>query len=263
MQYKGFIKLYRKLLASDIKEIGIQGIGFACYCLLKANHKDAQWFDGSNYQDIKRGQFITSLPQIAGDLKVGIQVIRTLLKKFTRLDFLTDKPTNKYRLITIVNYSKYQDKPEELTDEPTGKQQAANRQLTANKNDKNKKNEKKDIYLDFEFFKNQNFIEAYEGYLEMRKKKRKVPTERAEKMVLNKLHQHKLEIAILMLNKSILHSWTDVYELKSDEVPVSLPEPKQPELVEEMTNKQVAANRRALKKMREQLSNKFLWKINN
>lgn len=263
MQHQGFIKLYRQLLDSNIKEIGIQGIGFACYCLLKANHKDAKWFDGNNYQEIKRGQFITSLPQMAGDLKVGIQVIRTLLKKFARLDFLTDKPTNRYRLITIVNYSKYQDKPEQLTDELTGKQQVANRQLTANKNDKNKKNEKKNIKADFEFFKNADFNEAYQGYLEMRKKKHKDPTERAERMVLKKLHQHKVEIAILMLNKSILHSWTDVYDLKPDEMPATLPEPKQPEPIEEISDKQLAANRRALKKMREQLSDKFSWEINN
>ena len=140
MQYQGFIKLYRQLLDSSIKEIGIQGIGFVCYCLLKANHKDAKWFDGARYQEIKRGQFITSLPQIADDLKIGIQVARTLLKKFVILGFLTDKSTNKYRLITIVNYSKYQDKPDQLTDKLTGEQQAANKQLTANKNDKNEKN---------------------------------------------------------------------------------------------------------------------------
>jgi beta-mannanase len=53
MQYLGFVKLYRKILDSEIKSFGAGGLGFMSYCLLKANHTDQQWYDGAKYVDIK------------------------------------------------------------------------------------------------------------------------------------------------------------------------------------------------------------------
>lgn len=148
MQNQGYIKLYRKLLDSEIMQFGAPGIGFMAYCLLKANHKDNKWFDGSKFVEIKRGQFVTSSLELANGLKLGRQVIRTTIRKFEELEIITTKPTNKYTLITLLNYSKYQDKyaltnqrtnQEATTSQPAGQPQS--------KKIKNEKNEKKNITL--------------------------------------------------------------------------------------------------------------------
>ena len=76
------------------------------------------------------------------------------------------------------------------------------------------KEQVKDKYKDYKFFKESEFIESYKGFLEMRKKKRKQPTARAENMLLKKLHKYTLEEAVKMLDQSTLNGWTDVYELK-------------------------------------------------
>lgn len=141
MQNQGFVKLYRKILSSDIKHFGATGIGFMAYCLLKANHKDNRWYDGTKFIEINRGQFVTSSLELARSLKLGRQVVRRMLKRFEELQILTTNPTNKYTLVTIVNYCKYQDKPKETTNKMTSKQPTDNQLPTTNKNDKNDKNE--------------------------------------------------------------------------------------------------------------------------
>lgn len=140
MQNQGFVKLYRKILDSDIKHFGATGIGFMTYCLLKANHKDNKWYDGTKYVEIKRGQFVTSSLELARSLKLGRQVVRRVLKRFEELQMITTNPTNKYTLITIVNYCKYQDTPKETTSKTASSKPADNQPPTTNKNAKNEKN---------------------------------------------------------------------------------------------------------------------------
>lgn len=114
-----------------------------------ANHKAAKWEFDSQIYEVQPGQLVTSLPHIVqkcADKNITTQKVRTALKRFEKLGFLTDKSTNKNRLITIVNWSVYQDLSiddnSQSNRQLTGNQQATNRQLTANKNDKNNKNVK-------------------------------------------------------------------------------------------------------------------------
>lgn len=110
--------------------------------LMMANHQEKEWeWKGERYK-AQPGQFVTSLPSIVKKCGKGITIqnVRTALARFEKYEFLTDESTNKNRLVTIVNWELYQSKDDELTDGLTGNQQATNRQLTANKNDKNNKN---------------------------------------------------------------------------------------------------------------------------
>lgn len=113
-----------------------------------ANHTEKEWeFDGALI-NIERGQFITSLDKLAKKCGKGVSIqnVRTALKRFEKLGFLTSKPTNKCRLITICNYSKYQDskpKPNKQSNKQlTSNQQAANKQLTTTNNVNNINNYK-------------------------------------------------------------------------------------------------------------------------
>lgn len=90
--------------------------------LLKANYKDVEFEN----QIIHRGQLVTSLPSLCQQADLTIQQVRTSLNRLISTGEITNKSTNRYRIITIVNYDKYQ----ELTGKPTVKQQTTNRQLT-------------------------------------------------------------------------------------------------------------------------------------
>lgn len=146
----GWIKLYRQLLEKPIWQESTPEQKVILITLLSmANHEEKEWeWQGEPYK-ASPGQFVTSLESIKRKCGKGIsmQNVRTALKRFEKYEFLTNKPTNKNRLITIVNWEVYQSKDVDLTKEVTSNSQATNKQLTTNKNYKNDKNEKniKDI----------------------------------------------------------------------------------------------------------------------
>lgn len=138
----GWFKIYRNLWD---KAIWIESTPEQKTILLTllsmTNHQEKQWeWQGKEYKLVP-GQFITSLDSIAKKCGKGISVqnVRTALKRFENLGFLTNQSTNKNRIITIRNWGFYQGVECNLTSKITGNQQANNKQLTPNKNEKNEK----------------------------------------------------------------------------------------------------------------------------
>ena len=152
----GYIKLYRCLLEHPIWKTSTAEQKVILITLLEmANHAPAKWVWKGKEFEVDRGQMITSIPEIkrAAGVDISDMNVRTALKKFEKVfGFLTDESTHTGRLITIVNYSKWQGL-EDSTNRQTNRQltdsqQTANRQLTANKkNKKNKKNKNNNIYI--------------------------------------------------------------------------------------------------------------------
>lgn len=80
--------------------------------------------------------------------------------------------------------------------------------------EKTSKKEKFD-FSQFHFLENDEFKKTFDYFLEMRKKIRKPATERAQELILKKLHQEQLYTAIEMLEQSITNSWQDVFALRT------------------------------------------------
>ena len=72
--------------------------------IILANYKDSQF----KMQTVKRGSFVTSIEKLCTFFGVGESKLRRCLKCLCKTGEITDEPTNKYRLITIVNYDMYQ-----------------------------------------------------------------------------------------------------------------------------------------------------------
>lgn len=115
-----FIKLNRKILNwqwySDpcTRDVFI-------HCLLEANWCDGEWH---GYK-CKRGQFITSLPSLSRAVGFSIKNVRTALNHLKSTGELADWYDNKVRIITVINYDKYQS-----TGRRNGSPRAGNRQAT-------------------------------------------------------------------------------------------------------------------------------------
>lgn len=138
----GWIKLHRELTDKAIwQESTPEQKTILITLLMMANHQEKEWeWKGKRYK-AEPGQFVTSLESIVKKCGKGITVqnVRTALKRFEKYEFLTNQSTNKNRLITVVNWEVYQNKDSEVTSKITSNQQATNKQLTTNKNDKNDK----------------------------------------------------------------------------------------------------------------------------
>ena len=142
--YEGYIKLYRKILHDPVFMKDSVTFHIANYLLLKASHK-AHFFPFNRTTIfLQRGQLITGRDQISVDTGVPLRQIRTRLKLLENIGFLTIKPTNRYSIITISNYSYYQDN--DSSNQPA--RRPTDDQLTTTYN--NGKNEKNIECNDFE-----------------------------------------------------------------------------------------------------------------
>lgn len=136
-EINGFVKLERGILDWEWYEDTYTARLFF-HCILKANWKAGNW-KGQPYE---RGQFITSLPSLAKELGCSERNIRTALKHLISTGELTSKATNKYRIITVCNYDKYQSSDRQTDRQVTGNRQTSDRQVTADEEYKEIKNKR-------------------------------------------------------------------------------------------------------------------------
>jgi len=101
---EGYIKLSRKMLDWEwYSDVNTKTVFL--HCLFKANWKDGR-FKG---QDIKRGQFVTSLQHLADETNLSVKNVRTALDHLKATGEVADHRQGNYRIITVLNYCRYQD----------------------------------------------------------------------------------------------------------------------------------------------------------
>ena len=84
-------------------------MGLWLLILVKANWKDG-FFLG---EPIPRGSFATSLPSLAAEIDLSESTVRRWLKRFEDDGQIEQKVTNRFRVIKVLNYAKYQDIPDD------------------------------------------------------------------------------------------------------------------------------------------------------
>lgn len=139
----GWIKLHRKLLDNDLWLAcnDSQKVAMIEFLLL-ANHKTQKIEMTDTLVEIQPGQFVTSIKSLAQKLNSTDRKIRTVIKKFEKYRFCVTKTTNKFTLVTILNWGFYQHPEIENDKQTTSKRQTNDKQTTTNNNDKNDKNDK-------------------------------------------------------------------------------------------------------------------------
>ena len=128
----GWIKLHRQSLKSSVWENPNIWMVW-CWCLMKANHEPHKFpFNGDDIE-IESGQFITGIFQAVSEInpkrkKTGItnQKYRSAINYLEKTQRLTIKTTNKFSLITVLNWSKYQDTNKQINKQITNQQQTNN-----------------------------------------------------------------------------------------------------------------------------------------
>ena len=148
-----WIKIFRELLQWEWFEKA-EMVQLFIYLLLKASCEDKQW----QGIVIKRGQLVTSNASMRRDLKLSEQQIRTCIKRLISTGEITYKATNRYVIITICNYDRYQENKSAANEQnneqpntlPTDNQRAINEQSTTSKEIKNIRNKEISISEDID-----------------------------------------------------------------------------------------------------------------
>ncbi len=118
---QGWVKLHRSRL--DWEWYGDPNIrGVFTHCLLKSNFEPKKWHGIS----VPAGSFITSIGNLAGEIGISTQNVRTALAKLKSTNNLTIKTTNKYTVISIINWDDYQSANEQTNKQSTNNQQTTN-----------------------------------------------------------------------------------------------------------------------------------------
>lgn len=143
-ELRGWIKLNRSILEWGWYEDPSTRAVFI-HLLLTATFRESEY----KGHKLHPGDVVVGLKSLAKATHLTIQNVRTALAHLESTGEITRKVTNKFSIVTIENWEKYQGEDDVLTSKLTNNQQTTNKQLTNNqqhlKNVKNKK--KKELLL--------------------------------------------------------------------------------------------------------------------
>lgn len=145
---EGWIRLYRKTMDSFIMK-NSHLYHFWGWCLLKASYRETKVCVGFTEVVLQPGQFIFGRKNASLETGMSEQTIRTCLKKLEKSENLTIKSTNKFSIVTIVNWDTYQYNDgvpnHQINHQVTSSQPASNQQVTSNQPTGNHKQEVKEV----------------------------------------------------------------------------------------------------------------------
>lgn len=113
---QGWIKLHRKLIDWEWYQEP-KMVHLFIHLLLMANHEPGKW----KGIEVQGGQVLTGLDSLNKATGISIQGLRTCLGRMEKSRELTNKSTNRFRLITLCNYSTYQIAENDINNQPTNR----------------------------------------------------------------------------------------------------------------------------------------------
>lgn len=147
----GFVKIHRKLIQWGWYQDNVVK-GVFLHLLLTANFTQSRW----NGRTIYPGQVVVGTQRMANELGFTRQQIRTAMSKLKSTNEITTESTNRYTVVTIVNWDDYQIYEEsptnKSTNELTNEQPTDNQQITNKQPQRKNKRNKEYIYAHFDTF---------------------------------------------------------------------------------------------------------------
>lgn len=148
IQKQGWVKLHRKILDNPIICKDSEYFSVWCYLILNATHTEYDVIFNKERIRLKPGQLITGRKVISEKFNINESKVTRILNKLESEQQIEQQTTNKNRLISIVNWSLYQDSEQQIEQQieqqVNNKRTTNEQQVNTNKNVKNVKNEKED-----------------------------------------------------------------------------------------------------------------------
>ena len=114
----GYIKLYRKIWDTEIlNQERFSRMSAWLWLLSHANYKEKPFMIRGNLYKIQRGQMITSIRKLSEIWQWNPRTVMRFLNMLETEKMITRTSTSSATLITICNYSKYQDFSDQTSEE--------------------------------------------------------------------------------------------------------------------------------------------------
>lgn len=218
IMHRGYTKRWRKRWDSGYHKDRLLWI-MMDYLIDHASHEDKKvYFERYGNIELRRGQILFGRNDLATKLFASPQQIRTRIIILKTIDFLTIETTNKFSIATICNYDLYN--PREQKEKPAEHQQI-NQQSTSNQPQSNELKELKEKYKWLD-------IPLWLDFRSHRKKLKAPLTERAEKIILDKLDRFSKQNGNKpnsIIEKTIECGWKGVFLPENNETATQTKKP--------------------------------------
>lgn len=136
----GYVKIHRKLLSNPIVMKDCEHLAVWMYLLLNATHQDRSVLFKGKKIIIGPGQLITGRKSISSELQISESKVQRILNFFENEHQIEQQTSNKNRVITLINWHKYQDNEHQTEQQLNNNRTTTEQQLNTNNNDKNVNN---------------------------------------------------------------------------------------------------------------------------
>lgn len=124
MEDNSWVKVYRK-----IKEKGwyqnSKYVHLWVHIIFRANHEEKEFMFNGAIHKTKRGEFITGRKALSSETGIAESTIEDILKMFENEGQIRQQKNNRFRLITVLNYEKFQANQQQSNNQPTTSRQPA------------------------------------------------------------------------------------------------------------------------------------------
>ena len=150
MKNEGWLKLHRRWLDNPIAKRPHYGHLWVTL-LLKAAHKQSRFVWNNAKQTLQPGQLLTGRKKLSEQTGIPESTVERILRYFENEHQIEQQKSNKFRIITIKNWKKYQD-CEEANSKTSNKRTTDGQQMDTYNNVENEKNVKNDKKRERSFF---------------------------------------------------------------------------------------------------------------
>lgn len=141
-----WLKLHRKILDNPIVTKDGDHLAIWIWLLCEAAYKPHDRYFGTKRITLQPGQLITGRDQIAKELKIHPSKIQRVLKLFETEHQIEQQTSRQGRLISIVNWSDYQDCEQQNEQQVNNKRTTSEQQVNATEERKERKKERNIFY---------------------------------------------------------------------------------------------------------------------
>ena len=158
---EGYIKLHRSILNWEWWDDDVT-LKVFIWLLLNANWEDTRY----RGFEVPRGSLVIGRKKMAETLHLSEREIRTAISHLKSTNEVTTKATNRFTILTITNWEKYQGCEEEatnkMTTKATNKRPTSDHQATTYKEIKNIRSKEMKNISEFKNGRNPNFLAELE-----------------------------------------------------------------------------------------------------
>jgi len=139
----GYVRIYRSLMSKGYYSDS-EYVHLWVHLIMRANYSPREYMVNGKIEHLNPGQFITGRNILASETRIHRSKIERILKTFEIEHQIEQLKTNKFRIITILNWSTYQNSEHQIEHPVSTNKKEIKKEIKKKRKKKRKKERKKE-----------------------------------------------------------------------------------------------------------------------